>query len=803
MTVDKASAATGETITITTTSNTAKYVPVVTVTDADGNEVAVSTKTAYDRSTKKAEFTFTMPASNVTVNVSFEEQPLAPSAAIDVEVPANLGDMTPATAGQITDLYAFLQSYLQDSPNPAYIKLTLQPGAEYIFSNSLETMCAIQIIGDANDPATIKRSSRQPFVKIKSENEATPALPNDKGFYTTIYNVEFKNLIFEYLYNSLFTTNSQKYHIPNFTIDNIIVRSGNYIINEFYVGVLENFKMTNSTIYYDYGGHVTYLAYPYASWGSTLAQAGIDKQTITMSNNTLWKSGALWHTDDGESAKRTITVDHNVIVEDDATFMSQLYAYDANCTVQHNAFQRASNIDNETNLNFTDLSATEDANGAAGSIKGNMVWFDYYKIWDNQYNRITNIPLGDCPQKTAKIGDPRWLNAKLIVRPWSNKVYDNGYGDLDDDNDLAKVINAGVKKGYTQFELLQNSSNNVRCSVKQPIVATTGLVITGENVRIDVDHDDVFIKLASEPTAPYMKKYTAAASAPALNRAPAADETDYYAFNELKLKGLQITGLKNSIIYDNNVKYCVVDLTIDDCVLALETEAVENEALISFKAGGAKDFTIKNSTVYGNNAVAKYFIRYNNSARLDRYGFNKDADFQTMTYQNNTFYGLLKSDGQWGNYNGISGQNYSKFVVEKNIWYNCGKDLIRRMAGGRFGNGAPLTFDKNTYFNDGADISASEASYDKSGTALMSDPGFKKPGDGDFTLSAYAEQCVERTGDPRWFANGGHYNNATAIEGMTTETADDDAPMYNLSGQRVTKSYKGIVIKNGKKVMVK
>ena len=247
-----------------------------------------------------------------------------PTNAIDVEVPANLGDMTPATAGQITDLYAFLQSYLQDSPNPAYIKLTLEPGAEYIFSNSLETMCAIQIIGDANDPATIKRSSNQPFVKIKSENEATPALPNDKGFYTTIYNVEFKNLIFEYLYAALFTTNSQKYHIPNFTIDNIIVRSRYYIINEFYVGVLENFKMTNSTIYYDYNGYVTYLAYPYASWGSTLAEAGIDKQTITMSNNTLWMSGALWHTNDGESAKRTITVDHNVIVENDATFMGRM-----------------------------------------------------------------------------------------------------------------------------------------------------------------------------------------------------------------------------------------------------------------------------------------------------------------------------------------------------------------------------------------------------------------------------------------------------------------------------------------------
>jgi len=701
-----------------------------------------------------------------------------PTDAIDVEVPANLGDMTPATAGQITDLYAFLQSYLQDSPNPAYIKLTLQPGAEYIFSNSLETMCAIQIIGDANDPATIKQSSYQPFVKIKSENEATP---NDKGFYTTIYNVEFKNLIFEYLFAPLFTTNSQKYHIPNFTIDNIIVRSRYFIINEFNVGVLENFKMTNSTIYYNNGP----VSYPYASWGSTLAEAGIDKQTITMSNNTLWMSGALRHTNDGESAKRTITVDHNVIVENYATFMGRLYAGDANCTVQHNAFQRPSNIDNETNLNFTDLSATEDANGAAGSIKGNMVWFDYDKIWNNQNHRITNVPLGDCPQKTAKIGDPRWLNAKLIVRPWSNKVYDNGYGDLDDDNDLAKVINAGVKKGYTQFELLQNSSNNVRCSVKQPIVTDKAISITGENVQIDVEHSDPFIQLSTTPAE--------------------AAVNDYFRIDQILLKGLEIKGIKNSIIYDNNTKYCVVDLTIDDCVLGLETEAVKNEALISFQAGGVKDFTIKNSTVYGNNAVAKYFIRYNNSARLDRYGFDKNTEFQTMTYQNNTFYGLLKSDGQWGNYNGIAGQNYSKFVVEKNIWYNSSNEIIRRMAGGRFGSNAPQTFDKNTYFLNGADNSAKEAGYDKSGTALTTDPGFKKPAEGDFTLSAYSAQCNEKTGDPRWLAEGGHYNPVTGIETVKTaeETSLENAVIYNLNGQRVEKAQKGINIVNGKKVIIK
>ena len=40
---------------------------------------------------------------------------------------------------------------------------------------------------------------------------------------------------------------------------------------------------------------------------------------------------------------------------------------------------------------------------------------------------------------------------------------------------------------------------------------------------------------------------------------------------------------------------------------------------------------------------------------------------------------------------------------------------------------------------------------------------------------------------------------ATGINKVETDTEDANAPVYNLSGQRVNDSYKGIVIKNGKK----
>ena len=59
------------------------------------------------------------------------------NAAIDVNVPEELGQLTPETNGQTTDLYYFLQSYLQNSPNPAYIRLRLASMGQYVISQPL------------------------------------------------------------------------------------------------------------------------------------------------------------------------------------------------------------------------------------------------------------------------------------------------------------------------------------------------------------------------------------------------------------------------------------------------------------------------------------------------------------------------------------------------------------------------------------------------------------------------------------------------------------------------------------------
>ena len=711
---------------------------------------------------------------------------------IDVDVPEFLGPN-----GSATDLYEFLQFYLSQSPNPYYIKLRLHSNANYVITKPIEVMTAIDIVGmDEKYPATINASALTgPFVQIN--NSKSPVFTNVKNYYISIYGVTFKNFILKGLKHQLFYANQKNYCIPYFTVDNCVVRMEGASQKSFFDfsggGYLERLTIHNTTLSGDAnttwgnGGLFNF------SNGATFAASGAQTQSLTLTNSTLYNvaKGQLPSALVENSQKfQSFTVSNNVIVNvgRKGEFIKGLNGGFNSAApkweVYYNSFMWSdddilfADVNNEEIANATDANIT----GSVGceDVVGQDSYGNYIKgyvvntLYSNGSEGVQtgNYSMNDVPQKTAKIGDPRWLQPSKLEKYIT-------YESLDSDKDLAKEINKCAQEGYTVFTL----EDNGRYAVKQPIVIDRSLLIKGKNVQIDAweNDGDAFILLSKTPGV--------------------QQNNNYYRLTEITLKGLTIKHVKNSLVYDNGIQYCVPTMTIDDCNIELTTEKVQNEAIISFKQGGVKDFTIKNSTVFGNNAVAKYFIRYNNNARLDRYGYDKDKDFQTMTYTDNTFYGLLTTDGQWGNYNGISGQAYSKFDVERNIWYNCGKDVIRRMAGGRFNGSNPMTFDKNTYFNEGVSTAESEASYDK-GAILTSDPGFQNPFEGNFTLSAYSDQYAENTGDPRWYINGGHYSRT----GISTISTDDvsEKIVYDLQGRRLTNtSKKGIYIVNGRKVVVK
>ena len=776
----------GETITVNATPDQGYEVNYIEVSWV-GDDLTTHTQTLPG-----AMGSFTMPDASVTVKAVFKKAGMG--AAVDVEVPANLGAMDGTTGP--TDLSAFLASYTKYNPIPAYIKLTLQGGADYVISKPIEIMTAIQILGnDVNNPANIDASAlgTNPFVKIMTTTaDEQPAEPNSDKLYTTIYNAEFKNINVSGLKGQFFFSNGQAYLLPHFTVDNCVIgmkgASGKTMF-QFNGGYVENFSVTNSTLWAD-------DATTWSNGGLFSTQSGankpasIAKQTLTIKNNTVYNisKGKVTATLRQNSKDwMWFEVKNNIFVNCGETGGKFIYGLNArqnnnkcNWVVLNNSFFETK--DNET---FTDVSEGEMTNGSNMSIAA-CVTGDIVFLSGKDGIAEGNFSLGACPQREAKIGDPRWLSASMTITT------------LDDDQDLAKAINQGVADGFTKFLLPENA----RYSVKQAIVADKAIAITGKNVIIDVEHNDPFILLSKTPAGGFMPKASTEAAAPTLNRAAGVEYTDYYKFDELTLSGLKVNGLKNSIIYDNNVKYCVIDLTIDDCVMQLETEAVKNDALIAFQAGGVNNLTIKNSTFYGNNEVAKYFVRYNNSARIDRFGFDKADDTWSFTYENNTFYGLLKSDGQWGNNSGIVGKSAQGIVtVKNNIWYNCDAQTMRRMLGSKnFSQFSKASLmENNTFIVGGA--AADQGNYGN-GSDLTGEPGFKRPAEGDFTLSAYSEQFDKKTGDPRWYADGGHYNPVTGIEGVEAEKADDGA-WYTIQGVRVDKPAKGLYIHNGKKVVVK
>lgn len=82
--------------------------------------------------------------------------------------------------------------------------------------------------------------------------------------------------------------------------------------------------------------------------------------------------------------------------------------------------------------------------------------------------------------------------------------------------------------------------------------------------------------------------------------------------------------------------------------------------------------------------------------------------------------------------------------------------------------------------------------------------GFYKASNGKTIPAKCAYLEVAKSANPaKFYSLGDQSGSTTGITSVKNEAADNNAPMYNLAGQLVDKGYKGIVIKNGKKIVLK
>lgn len=115
--------------------------------------------------------------------------------------------------------------------------------------------------------------------------------------------------------------------------------------------------------------------------------------------------------------------------------------------------------------------------------------------------------------------------------------------------------------------------------------------------------------------------------------------------------------------------------------------------------------------------------------------------------------------------------------------------------------GSPVSTDLK--FSDGTATSTAETAVYGLATVDGQD-GFYKASKGKTipVKCAYLE-VANFASSAKCFSLGDHSGSTTGITSVKNEAAGNNAPMYNLAGQLVDKGYKGIVIKNGKKIVLK
>lgn len=119
------------------------------------------------------------------------------------------------------------------------------------------------------------------------------------------------------------------------------------------------------------------------------------------------------------------------------------------------------------------------------------------------------------------------------------------------------------------------------------------------------------------------------------------------------------------------------------------------------------------------------------------------------------------------------------------------------------GEGALAEFDTDLKVSDGSATSSDAVAVYGLATVKGQDGFYKAPiGTTIPATCAYLE--VDNSASlAKFYSLGDHSGSTTGITSVKNEAAGNNAPMYNLAGQLVDKGYKGIVIKNGKKIVLK
>lgn len=218
-----------------------------------------------------------------------------------------------------------------------------------------------------------------------------------------------------------------------------------------------------------------------------------------------------------------------------------------------------------------------------------------------------------------------------------------------------------------------------------------------------------------------------------------------------------IAPVVSKIIFQNNEKI--------DKPFTMKIKSLTRTSILNMPSSGFATFS------------ASYPVNYG-SLDLEAYAVKLDADKKTIT--------LKKIEG----------------VVP------AGKAvLLKGTPNGSYklttGKGVDAEFDTDLKVSDGSATSSDAVAVYGLATVKGQD-GFYKASNGKTipATCAYLE-VANSASSVKCFSLGDQSGSTTGITSVKNEAAGNNAPMYNLAGQLVDKGYKGIVIKNGKKIVLK
>ena len=404
---------------------------------------------------------------------------------------------------------------------------------------------------------------------------------------------------------------------------------------------------------------------------------------------------------------------------------------------------------------FTDGTYTVTLTGSTGTGEGY-----YFNTYDNGY-----LMLG---KKGATLKFPKFdfPVSKIVLegsKNGSGKVTFNIF--VDDKAVSTEVtgikteqtfdIAAGSQAAGTQYVLKLTNANNIQLT-KVHIYKQAGAV--KKNAALAFSEEKVNHEVGTPFTAPTFSKETTAAVK--------------FSSNNEKVATVNAEG--------------VIALGTEEGEAVITAESAENDVYAAGKA--TCTIYVWHYVTYKKATAVESGKKYLIVAQRD------DKTYYAMPQKETANYGYLQTQSKEGTLDELKIES----SYDDNFVFTSFEDGYSiQDCYGRY-----LYMDaEHAAFQLGKEAAAWSVEKSENGTFMLTNNGkYIQFGDGTYTsFGAYAEK-MDKTVLPMLFVMG---EGQTGINNIHTSTAVKNNVMYNLAGQRVNKDYKGLVIMNGKKMMIK